>query len=578
MRDEPKVRCAIYTRKSSEEGLNQAFNSLHAQREYCEAYIKSQGGEGWTAVRQRYDDGGFSGASLARPELQRLLADIDAKRIDAVVVYKVDRLTRSLADFARILERLDKRGAAFVSVTQAFNTNSSMGRLTLNVLLSFAQFERDVTGERIRDKIAASKAKGMWMGGVVPLGYDAPDASGDRRLRVNEAEAAIVRTIFQRLINCRSFYDLQEQLMDDGIRSKSSLTRHGRVKPGMSFSRGALRHLLQNKTYLGLICHKGQTHEGRHEAIIDQPMFDAVQQLLSHRSAAWKRRTPDLERASLRGRIFDALGQGMTPVFIRQKKRLYSYYVAPPLMPGLTNVSGADALRRVPCQPMDDLIRRRIGELVTLGRESLTTTALREVVGRVEVHGDCVQIVLDLDALETLDHSLGDRDVIEARLRPGERVLPEASRLGRVRVSLPVRMKLRGGRTWLEDQDSQTGRKAQAAQLAMIKRLRGAHDAFAPTRSALDPRRQRVRAATPPVGGMGGVGWVFLDPGIQSAILGGRLRLETISRLELQSEIPLSWAAQRRLLEPVCVMDAGAPSKPTSPQKLSLPRNWATGD
>ena len=189
MGHEARVRCAIYTRKSSEEGLSQSFNSLHAQREYCEAYIKSQGGEGWTIDRRRYDDGGFTGASMARPSLKRLLADIDAGSIDAVVVYKVDRLTRSLADFARILEALDKRDVAFVSVTQAFNTNSSMGRLTLNVLLSFAQFERDVTGERIRDKIAASKAKGMWMGGVVPLGYDAPDGSGDRRLRVNDAEA-----------------------------------------------------------------------------------------------------------------------------------------------------------------------------------------------------------------------------------------------------------------------------------------------------------------------------------------------------------------------------------------------------
>lgn len=557
MRDKPTVRCAIYTRKSSEEGLGQAFNSLHAQREYCEAYIKSQGGEGWTAVRQRYDDGGFSGASLTRPGLQQLLADIDANRVDAVVVYKVDRLTRSLADFARILERLDKNGAAFVSVTQAFNTNSSMGRLTLNVLLSFAQFERDVTGERIRDKIAASKAKGMWMGGVVPLGYDAPDASGDRRLRVNEAEAATVRTIFQRLIHCRSFYDLQERLKDDGIRSKSSLTRHGRVKPGMPFSRGALRHLLQNKTYLGLICHKGETYEGRHKPIIDQPTFDAVQTLLSQRSAAWKRRTPNLERAALHGRIYDALGQSMTPKFVRKKKRLYSYYVAPSLMPGLADAAGSDTLRHVPCKPMDGLIRRRLEDLVALSPEALTTTAMREIVERVEVHGDCVQIVLHLVALEALDGCLRDRIAVEARLRPGERVLPAASRLGRVRISLPVRMKLRGGRTWLEDQDSQTGRKAQATRLATIKRLRAAHVAFAPTRSALDPRRQHVRAAIPPVGGIGGVGWVFLDPRIQSAILNGRLSRETIARLEMQSEIPLSWAAQRRLLQLVCATDDG---------------------
>ncbi len=259
----------------------------------------------------------------------------------------------------------------------------------------------------------------------------------------------------------------------------------------------------------------------------------------------------------------------MTPKFVRQKKRLYSYYVAPPLMPGLADATGPDALRRVPCQPMDDLIRRRLGELIAPCPQALTTTAIREIVERVEVHGDCVQIVLHLVALGALDHGLKDRTAVEARLRPGERVLPEASRLGRVRISLPVRMKLRGGRTWLEDQDSQTGRKAQTTRFATIKRLRAAHDAFAPTRSALDPRRQRVRAATPPVGGMAGVGWVFLDPGIQSAILDGRLSPDTLSRLEMQSEIPLSWAAQRRLLEPVCATDKGVPSRPTSPQKLS---------
>lgn len=329
MECETSVRCAIYTRKSSEEGLDQSFNSLHAQREYCEAYIKSQGGEGWKVDRRRYDDGGFSGASMARPGLRRLLADIEARSVDAVVVYKVDRLTRSLADFARIMDALDKRGIAFVSVTQAFNTNSSMGRLTLNVLLSFAQFERDVTGERIRDKIAASKAKGMWMGGAIPLGYDAPDGSGDRRLRVNETEAETVRTIFDQFIACRSLWDLQQRLEEAGVRSKASRSRRGVVHPAMPFSRGALRHLLQNKTYLGLICHKGETHEGRHEAIVDRHRFDAVQALLRKRSAAWKARAPSLERAPLRGRVFDELGQAMTPVLVRQRKRTYSYYVGP---------------------------------------------------------------------------------------------------------------------------------------------------------------------------------------------------------------------------------------------------------
>jgi DNA invertase Pin-like site-specific DNA recombinase len=545
-----RVRCAIYTRKSSEEGLSQSFNSLHSQREYCEAFIKSQGGEGWTLVRQRYDDGGFSGANLTRPGLQRLLADIDAKLIDAVVVYKVDRLTRSLADFARILERLDKQGAAFVSVTQAFNTNSSMGRLTLNVLLSFAQFERDVTGERIRDKIAASKAKGMWMGGVVPLGYDPPDDSGDRRLRVNETEAVAVRSIFERLIQCRSFYDLQQQLMEDGIRSKPRRSPRGAVIAGLPFSRGALRHLLQNKIYLGLICHKGEVHDGRHEAIVDRSTFDAVQALLQHRSAAWKRRAPDLERPPLQGKLFDALGQRMKPVFTRRRGRLYSYYVAAKLMPGLTGQASADALTRVPCQPLDDLIRRRLIDLTGEGPETISTQVLRQVVTRVEVHGDSVQMVLSLKALRGLSADLGDIRTLEARLRLGDRLLAEASRLDHARISIPIRMKMRGGRAWLEGAEVNAGKTAKAASLAAIKRLREAHSGFEPARPALGRQLPRILVAKAPLNDIARIDWVFLAPDMQSAILNGRLDPAAIGRIENQGSIPLSWAAQRRLLEP----------------------------
>lgn len=503
MESTDRVRCAVYTRKSSEEGLSQSFNSLHSQREYCEAYIKSQGGEGWTVVRQRYDDGGFSGASMTRPGLQRLLADIDAKLIDAVVVYKVDRLTRSLADFARILERLDHQGAAFVSVTQAFNTKSSMGRLTLNVLLSFAQFERDVTGERIRDKIAASKAKGMWMGGLVPLGYDPPDGSGDRRLRVNEAEAVAVHSIFERLIQCRSFHDLQRQLMEDGIRSKPRRTPRGTLVPGVPFSRGALRHLLQNQTYLGLIPHKGQTYEGRHEAIVDRALFDAVQALLHHRSAVWKRRAPNLERAPLQGRLFDALGQRMKPVFARRKGRQYGYYVAPKLMLGLTSPAKADALARVPCRLLDDLIRHRLMDLTGMAPEGISTNVLREVVTRVEVHGDSVQMVLSQRALRSLNANLADTRTVEAKLHLGDRLFAEASRLNHVRISIPIRLKMRGGRTWAEDAEVTAGKKARAARLAAIKRLREAHHAFEPARPALARQLPHIRLAQAPSSDIG---------------------------------------------------------------------------
>jgi len=271
----PARRCAIYTRKSSEEGLEQGFNSLDAQREACAAYILSQAGEGWTALTSHYDDGGYSGGSMDRPGLQSLLADIRAGQVDVVVVYKIDRLTRSLPDFARIVERFDAREVSFVSVTQAFNTTTSMGRLTLNVLLSFAQFEREVTGERIREKIAASKAKGMWMGGLVPLGYDLP-VNGTRTLVENAGEAETVRNIFGRYLALGSVHQLVIELQVQGIHSKVRTTAKGKTLGGQPFSRGALFHLLQNRVYVGEIVHKDACYPGQHPAIVERALFDEV--------------------------------------------------------------------------------------------------------------------------------------------------------------------------------------------------------------------------------------------------------------------------------------------------------------
>ena len=275
------VRCAIYTRKSSEEGLEQEFNSLQAQREACEAFIESQRQEGWVCLRAAYDDGGFSGATMDRPALQQLLGDLTAGRVDTVVVYKIDRLTRSLADFAKIVEILDTRGASFVSVTQQFNTTTSMGRLTLNVLLSFAQFEREVIGERIRDKIAASKKKGMWMGGVPPLGYQAQD----RKLVIVESEAEIVHFIFRRYAELGSVRLLKHELEARSIQSKLRTSASGRLRGGKPFARGALYLMLQNRIYRGEIVHKEQSHPGGHPPIIDQPLWDAVQAQLASNAA-----------------------------------------------------------------------------------------------------------------------------------------------------------------------------------------------------------------------------------------------------------------------------------------------------
>ena len=300
-----KLRCAVYTRKSSEEGLEQEFNSLHAQREACEAYVASQRSEGWALIREPYDDGGFSGGTLERPALQRLLADIEEGLVDVVVVYKIDRLSRSLMDFSKLVEVFDRAGVTFVSVTQSFNTTTSMGRLTLNILLSFAQFEREVTAERIRDKIRASRQKGMFMGGNVPLGYEVKD----RKLVVDEADAAIVRSIFQRFVRIGSATVLARELRREGVRTKR----------GKLVDKGYLYKLLNNQTYVGLAVHKGMAYPGEHEAIIDQaalgqgahdPRRERPHPVGAHPGAdAGAAEGPDL-RADRRRHVADAHSEG----------------------------------------------------------------------------------------------------------------------------------------------------------------------------------------------------------------------------------------------------------------------------
>lgn len=319
-----RVRCAIYTRKSSEEGLDQAFNSLDAQREACEAYIKSQQHEGWRLLEARYDDGGVSGGTLDRPALERLMEDIEAGRIDMVVVYKIDRLTRSLADFARLVERLEAAGASFVSVTQQFNTSTSMGRLTLNVLLSFAQFEREVTAERIRDKIAASKKKGMWMGGPIPFGYD----RGEDGLVINSEEAQVVTRLFEAYLELGCVRKLKGFSESRDYRTKRHVFRSGRIVGGVPFSRGRLYHLLSNPLYIGRIRHRGETHDGLHKAIISQDLWDRVQARLAANRQARASRTNAANRAPLAGKVFDAEGAPLFSSHANKKGRRYRYYIS----------------------------------------------------------------------------------------------------------------------------------------------------------------------------------------------------------------------------------------------------------
>jgi len=309
-----RLRCAIYTRKSTEEGLDMEFNTLDAQREACEAYIASQKSEGWVATRDRYDDGGFSGGNLERPGLKQLLADIDDGLIDVVVVYKIDRLSRSLMDFSKLVEVFDRNGVTFVSVTQSFNTTTSMGRLTLNILLSFAQFEREVIGERIRDKVAASRKRGIWMGGYVPLGYDVQD----RKLLVNDAEAASIRRIFERFVELGSATVLARELRRDGFRNKQ----------GTLIDKGYLYRLLNNRVYRGEAVHKGKAYPGEHDAIIDEALWYQVHAILKEsprkRANNSRSRTPAL----LKGLIFSDTGAAMTPTSTKKGAKLYRYYVS----------------------------------------------------------------------------------------------------------------------------------------------------------------------------------------------------------------------------------------------------------
>ena len=386
------VRCAIYTRKSTEHNLDLEFNSLHAQREACEAYIKSQIHEGWQLVPGRYDDGAYSGASLDRPDLQRLLADIAAGRVDIVVVYKVDRLTRSLTDFARLVDLFDKHGASFVSVTQAFNTTTSMGRLTLNVLLSFAQFEREVIGERVRDKIAASKRKGLFMGGGTAYGY----TNREKKLIIVPNEAERVRWIFKRYLELGSIAHLLEEMYSQNIRTRIMTLSDGRKRGGVYFSKGNMAYLLKNRCYVGEILHKGQVHAGDHEPIVDRATFDAVQASFAARKVARKARlkaSPYL----LAGLLYDSAGNCMSPYHTRKKGVRYRYYLSQAILQSRKDQAGH--VVRVPAPDVEAAIEQFLrlrcpGILVDL--RSLVETQ----IARITISTDSLEVEL-AEAIDT---------------------------------------------------------------------------------------------------------------------------------------------------------------------------------
>jgi site-specific DNA recombinase len=369
------LRCAIYTRKSTEHNLDLEFNSLDAQREACEAYIKSQAHEGWRLVRTRYDDGGLSGASLDRPALQELLDDVCGGEIDIIVVYKVDRLTRSLADFAKLVELFDQHSVSFVSVTQSFNTTSSMGRLTLNVLLSFAQFEREVIGERVRDKIAASKRRGLWVGGPIPLGY----ATVNKQLVIVPEEAEIVFTMFRLYLECGSVGALAEELARRKIMSKVHRYASGRTRGGSPYSVGALAHFLRNRFYIGEVVYRGEINAGKHERIIDRTTFDAVQARLAENAHARRVRLAH-SPAILMGRIFDDRGNRMTPSHSNKDGVRYRYYVSHALLQCRNKDAGR--VVRVPAIQLEKLVVETIRPRACPQTDPKDHLSDREVIDR----------------------------------------------------------------------------------------------------------------------------------------------------------------------------------------------------
>jgi DNA invertase Pin-like site-specific DNA recombinase len=526
------LRCAIYTRKSSDEGLDQAFNSLDAQREACAAYIASQVHEGWKLVPSKYDDGGYSGGNMNRPGLQHLLSEIAAGKIDVVVVYKIDRLTRSLADFARMVELFDKHGVSFVSVTQSFNTTSSMGRLTLNVLLSFAQFEREVTGERIRDKIAASKAKGMWMGGLPPLGYDLPQDKS-RTLIVNEAEAATVRLIFDAYLKLGSVNALEAWLKAEGHVSKSYTARSGKNTGGVPLNRGALYHLLRNPIYRGMIRHNGKLHEGQHPPIIDTDLFDEVQATLEAKRRRYAARPTLRSTAALTGRIFDAVGEPMSPTMSTGKSgRRYHYYVSVSLQKGASRPGSQSSeqgpIRRISADALEAQLSQLIARLIPAA--SNDPLALPD---RIEVHRRAIHLTLPRSECAGLQGRLTDNEQIE----------DDATDPKSLRLVASVRIRNRRGRTEVQHATVRTHTKDPV----LIGALQRAHAMV-----ELDARHLPVCRTSPATQyGRRLLALAFLAPELQLAILEGTQPADLTLEHLLAKPMPASWDAQRKLFEHV---------------------------
>jgi DNA invertase Pin-like site-specific DNA recombinase len=566
----PVSRCAVYTRKSSEEGLEQDFNSLHAQREACEAFIKSQQHEGWVLSKTLYDDGGVSGATMDRPALQRLLADIHAGSIDIIVVYKVDRLTRALMDFAKLVEHFDAHNASFVSVTQQFNTTTSMGRLTLNVLLSFAQFEREVTGERIRDKIAASKQKGLWMGGYPPLGYDVKD----RQLVINTQEADTVRHIFRHYAELGSVRSLKTALDAERIVSKVRCSQSGRVSGGRPLARGALYLMLGNRLYRGEIVHKGSSYPGQHHAIIDQDLWDQVQNLLATNRVDRKHGANARHPSLLAGLLFDEHGDRMTPSHCAKNGKRYRYYISRPLTTGTKGNTPTG--QRIPAAEIEQLVLDRIRAMLsdeasvleaiqadadaaavqerllaaarTLSQGWLELPAPRvrallcALITRIDVFSKRVDIHLDPSRLPDI--------LLEDALEPPP-VSPHADKAVQLTLSVSAELRRAGmGKKMMIDAPHVNGRKTRP-DVSLVKLILKAQ---ALNNALVNGGGESLATVAKREGLTGSymtrlVRLSFLSPDIIRAILDGRHPADlTAAKLTRLSKLPLDWAQQKTVL------------------------------
>ena len=557
-----KIRCAVYTRKSTDDGLEQEFNSLDAQREACEAFITSQRGLGWVALATRYDDGGLSGGTIDRPALQTLLADIEKGKVDTVVVYKVDRLTRSLADFAKIVEVFDAHGVSFVSVTQQFNTTTSMGRLTLNMLLSFAQFEREVTGERIRDKIAASKKKGMWMGGRPPLGYDVQD----KKLVVNPDEAETVRTLFRLYLELGTVKKLVEETGHLGLVTKRRIRSGGQETGGQPFTRGHLYQLLTNPIYVGDVAHKGVTYPGQHNGIIERQTFDAVRCRLNGNAAERRSATNAKAPSLLTGLVYDEAGDRLCPTHANKKGRRYRYYISKRLM-HRTGSTGAGW--RLPAKELDGAVAQAVSDFLTdelrvidalqltgIAPDRLRTILhraaaaaddlndeqperqrrlLHRLLHRVTLHTGSIRIEIKCAGLDSLVSGNGAH--VAAR--------PE----GLIDLTVPVALRRRGVEAKLVVRAAQGEAAAPDRNLiALVAQARRWFDQL--TGGEVGSIQEIARRDGIDASDVGrNIQLAFLAPDIVEAILAGRQPVElTARRLRRIGALPLEWDRQRRHL------------------------------